>query len=151
MLLTILIVTHIKFSFPKNTATFTARLNRVLKDIEVIIEFADFFNQACGNMDLDVDTAELGWKLKGQAKGDAPNLLSDADDFKIMMDVAIAKQQRAISNPVEVHIFNLVSAFLYQRVFEVLTYHLEATQCCSCSGEKAQGWRRHQRANGRVH
>lgn len=101
-----------KFSFPKNTATFGARLQRVLRDIEVVIEFADFFSQACANMDLDVETAEMGWKLKGQRKGDAPCSLATAADFKIAMDLAVAKQQRALSIAVEVEIFNLVCAFI---------------------------------------
>lgn len=140
-LLTIPVVTHIKFSFPKNTATFGAKLQRVLRDIEVVIEFADFFRQACMNMDLDVETAELGWKLKGQLKGDAANLLATAADFTMVMDLAVAKQQRAVTNPVEVHLFNLVRAFLFQLIFETLTSHSEATKYCSCGCEKAQGCR----------
>ncbi|KAF7979309.1 hypothetical protein HWV62_43034 [Athelia sp. TMB] len=100
-------VTRIKFSFPKNSDTLGARVSRVFQDIDIGIDFEDFFSQACANMDINVTTAELGWKFTTQKKGDAPNQLATADDFKYAMDMAIAKQQRAITNPVEVQIFNL--------------------------------------------
>lgn len=92
-------------------------------------------------MDLNVEMAELGWKFKGQLKGDAANLLATAADFRMAMDLAVAKQQQALTNPVKVLIFNLVCAFLFQVIFETLTFHLEAAKYCTCGCEKAQGCR----------
>lgn len=55
--------------------------------------FNDIFDSVCVKKDLKCNVAELGYKFKGQLKGDLCNKLSTAQDLDDLFQKAIYKEE----------------------------------------------------------
>ena len=49
--------------------------------MSIDLPFGDFFSQICAKMDLDVATAQLGYKLSGSKARDLPFELSNEEQL----------------------------------------------------------------------
>ncbi|KAE9389953.1 hypothetical protein BT96DRAFT_1002732 [Gymnopus androsaceus JB14] len=69
--------------------------------------FADFYSRVCVCMDLDPQSARIGYKLSGDRVRDAPNQLSNAVDYQFAVNKVLEKVRHAHSREVVLVLFNL--------------------------------------------
>lgn len=63
-------------------------------------------------MDLDPVSAHVGWKISGDRARDAPNWLSNEDDYRFAVDRVVDNARCARSQEVVLELFNLVCHLL---------------------------------------
>lgn len=78
-------------------------------DIQLDIIPTDFLSRVSANMNLDRNTAQLGWKSCDDTKSSAPRRLSTADDVQYAFRemVALLENTRRMK-PVYMEVVNLV-------------------------------------------
>lgn len=71
--------------------------------------FLEFWTEMCQKMQLDKDTAVLGYKLSSDRVKDSPRQLSTAEDYNFAMEGIQKKLRNARSKEHKLILHNLVS------------------------------------------
>lgn len=121
---------QITVSIPQNTTVVGGVVSRTTLRLPTDLTFADFYSRVCARMDLDPQSARIGYKLSGDRVRDASNQLFNAVDYRLAVEKVLEKARRARHRDVVLELFNLV-CISRSVVYNVLSIQFPGT-CNSC-------------------